>query len=94
MDNNTLFSLFSLSKKLSDESLRLAVQDHFQKWGSVMNVKVLRDWLGRPYAFVQYEVSISLCTIGRYDGPSYCLSILARVYLMPKKHFKKHRAAY
>ncbi|KAI8879830.1 hypothetical protein K501DRAFT_276191 [Backusella circina FSU 941] len=47
--------LSSLSKKLSDASLRMAVQDHFQKWGPILNVKVLRDWLCRPYAFVQYE---------------------------------------
>lgn len=46
----------SLNKNVPDDELTSNVSDHFQQWGKVMGVKVLQDWLKRPYAFVQYEV--------------------------------------
>ncbi|CAO3626579.1 unnamed protein product [Mucor hiemalis] len=46
----------SLNKNVPDDELTSNVSDHFQQWGKVMGVKVLQDWLKRPYAFVQYEL--------------------------------------
>ncbi|CAG8455915.1 9638_t:CDS:2 [Ambispora leptoticha] len=45
----------SLSTNKPDAQLQKAVLEHFIKWGTVMNVKVLKDPQQRPYAFVQYE---------------------------------------
>lgn len=33
-----------------------SVTEHFKKWGPLLNVKVLKDWMQRPYSFVQFEV--------------------------------------
>ncbi|KAJ3163074.1 hypothetical protein HDU86_002243 [Geranomyces michiganensis] len=45
----------SLSSARSDIDLNLAVTLHFQQWGTLLNVKVLKDWMNRPYAFVQFK---------------------------------------
>ncbi|KAI9028830.1 hypothetical protein CLU79DRAFT_514269 [Phycomyces nitens] len=45
----------SLTKEKNDEELNVSVSNHFVRWGKLLNVKVLKDWMGRPYAFVQYE---------------------------------------
>ncbi|KAG0177758.1 hypothetical protein DFQ29_004460 [Apophysomyces sp. BC1021] len=45
----------SLTKEKNDEQLNVSVSNHFTQWGVLLNVKVLKDWMGRPYAFVQYE---------------------------------------
>ncbi|KAI8592238.1 hypothetical protein BDZ88DRAFT_504812 [Geranomyces variabilis] len=45
----------SLSSARSDIDLHRAVTLHFQQWGTLMNVKVLKDWLNRPFAFVQFK---------------------------------------
>ncbi|KAJ3075847.1 hypothetical protein HDU99_001461, partial [Rhizoclosmatium hyalinum] len=45
----------SLSTSVSESDLQNHVIQHFAKWGPLTNVKVLKDWLARPYAFVQYE---------------------------------------
>ncbi|CAO3649650.1 unnamed protein product [Mucor fragilis] len=45
----------SLNKDLKDADLKTSVYEHFLKWGHIMSVKVFKDWLKRPYAFVQYE---------------------------------------
>ncbi|KAI8609996.1 hypothetical protein BC830DRAFT_1221930 [Chytriomyces sp. MP71] len=45
----------SLSSAHSDVELQESVQSHFLQWGNLTNVKVLKDWLARPYAFVQFE---------------------------------------
>ncbi|KAJ3104952.1 hypothetical protein HDU97_008700 [Phlyctochytrium planicorne] len=45
----------SLSSARTDEQLFKSVSEHVVKWGSLANVKVLKDWMGRPYAFVQFE---------------------------------------
>ncbi|ORY41639.1 RNA-binding domain-containing protein [Rhizoclosmatium globosum] len=45
----------SLSTSVSESDLQNHVIQHFSKWGALTNVKVLKDWLARPYAFVQYE---------------------------------------
>ncbi|KND02844.1 hypothetical protein, variant [Spizellomyces punctatus DAOM BR117] len=45
----------SLSSSRTDEQLHESVTNHFERWGKLMNVKVLKDWLARPYAFVQFE---------------------------------------
>lgn len=44
----------SLCSTLSDDELSISVTNHFQQWGSLATVKVLRDTCNRPYAFVQY----------------------------------------
>ncbi|OAD68391.1 hypothetical protein PHYBLDRAFT_150567 [Phycomyces blakesleeanus NRRL 1555(-)] len=48
----------SLTKEKNDEELNLSVSNHFVRWGKLLNVKVLKDWMGRPYAFVQYETIV------------------------------------
>ncbi|KAI8365647.1 hypothetical protein EDC96DRAFT_187803 [Choanephora cucurbitarum] len=45
----------SLSKDVPDEELQSDVFQHFLQWGTLSSVKVLKDWLKRPYAFVQFE---------------------------------------
>ncbi|KAJ3079139.1 hypothetical protein HK102_004000 [Quaeritorhiza haematococci] len=45
----------SLSSARTDEQLCESVTKHFQAYGPLLNVKVLKDWLSRPYAFVQFE---------------------------------------
>ncbi|KAH8550260.1 hypothetical protein BGW37DRAFT_540014 [Umbelopsis sp. PMI_123] len=44
----------SLSKVLKDSELSASVFQHFSQWGLVLNVKVFRDWMQRPYGFVQF----------------------------------------
>ncbi|GAB5588637.1 hypothetical protein Unana1_03537 [Umbelopsis nana] len=44
----------SLSKLLKDSELNASVTAHFSQWGTVLNVKVFRDWMQRPYGFVQF----------------------------------------
>lgn len=41
---------------MPDEDLNMNVFNHFKQWGQLLNVKVLKDGLRRPYAFVQFEV--------------------------------------
>lgn len=58
---NVSFDLFrsppsSLAATQTDAQLVRSVTEHFQKWGTLMNVKVLKDWMQRPYSFVQFEV--------------------------------------
>lgn len=55
--NLLLFYPFSLSKLLKDSDLSTSVLQHFSHWGLVLNVKVFRDWMQRPYGFVQFAVS-------------------------------------
>ncbi|KAF9134303.1 hypothetical protein BGW39_007472 [Mortierella sp. 14UC] len=45
----------SLAATRTDSQLVESVTEHFQKWGVLMNVKVLKDWMQRPYSFVQFE---------------------------------------
>ncbi|KAL2917132.1 hypothetical protein HK105_203196 [Polyrhizophydium stewartii] len=45
----------SLSAARSDVELQESVTNHFAGWGELLNVKVLKDWAGRPYAFVQFR---------------------------------------
>ncbi|KAI7876058.1 RNA-binding domain-containing protein [Lichtheimia hyalospora FSU 10163] len=44
----------SLAKEKSDRELHRSVWRHFSQWGRLLHVKVLKDWMSRPYAFVQY----------------------------------------
>ncbi|KAJ1514710.1 hypothetical protein HMI55_004440 [Coelomomyces lativittatus] len=48
----------SLNAQRTDEQLTESVTKHFCKWGKLMNVKVMKDWMHRPYAFVQYNVCL------------------------------------
>jgi len=48
--------LNSLAASKSDAELSESVTRHFEKWGTLRNVKVLKDWMQRPYSFVQFEV--------------------------------------
>jgi hypothetical protein len=48
--------MYSLPSDKKEEELLDAVADYFEKYGRLAHVKVLKDWLARPYAFVQYEV--------------------------------------
>ncbi|KAJ3416298.1 hypothetical protein HDV05_002238 [Chytridiales sp. JEL 0842] len=45
----------SLSSARTDDQLLESVTTHFRQWGPLSNVKVLKDWLSRPYAFVQFD---------------------------------------
>lgn len=45
----------SLNALKTDDSLQASVQHQFGIYGDIMDVKVMRDPQGRPYAFVQYE---------------------------------------
>lgn len=64
----------SLSKLLKDSELCHSVAQHFAQWGTVLNVKVFRDWMQRPYGFVQFEVGgspnaiKSLCSTNNNDN--------------------------
>ncbi|KAG0017704.1 hypothetical protein BGZ81_010563 [Podila clonocystis] len=44
----------SLCSTRSESELVDSVTKHFSKWGPLLNVKVLKDWAGRPYSFVQF----------------------------------------
>jgi hypothetical protein len=50
--------IYSLNKEIKDEDLHSSVCHLFENWGPLLSVKVFKDWLKRPYAFVQYEVRI------------------------------------
>ncbi|TPX46076.1 hypothetical protein SeLEV6574_g03425 [Synchytrium endobioticum] len=45
----------SLSSSRTDDQLQESVTNHFEQWGILLHVKVLKDVMSRPYAFVQYE---------------------------------------
>ncbi|KAG0348943.1 hypothetical protein BG004_003426 [Podila humilis] len=45
----------SLCSMRTEAELTESVTRHFNKWGPLLHVKVLRDWLQRPYSFVQFE---------------------------------------
>ncbi|ODQ50537.1 RNA-binding domain-containing protein, partial [Saitoella complicata NRRL Y-17804] len=45
----------SLAASRTDEQLLASVSAHFAKWGPPLHVKVLKDPLQRPYAFVQFS---------------------------------------
>lgn len=45
----------SLSSSRTDEQLQESVLHHFQQWGEIVDVKVMKDWANRPYAFVQFR---------------------------------------
>ncbi|KAF9365002.1 hypothetical protein BGX34_011761 [Mortierella sp. NVP85] len=45
----------SLAASRTDTQLMESVTEHFKKWGRLLNVKVLKDWMQRPYSFVQFE---------------------------------------
>ncbi|KAG0262788.1 hypothetical protein BG011_009709 [Mortierella polycephala] len=45
----------SLAATKTDVQLVESVTDHFKEWGPLLNVKVLKDWMQRPYSFVQFE---------------------------------------
>ncbi|KAI8093901.1 uncharacterized protein BX664DRAFT_330929 [Halteromyces radiatus] len=49
------FFMISLNKQKTGEELNISVYNHFMQWGKLINVKVLKDWMERPYAFVQFE---------------------------------------
>ncbi|CCH44732.1 Polyadenylate-binding protein, cytoplasmic and nuclear [Wickerhamomyces ciferrii] len=44
----------SLASSKTDDELSISVTKHFEQWGTLALVKVLRDPSNRPYAFVQY----------------------------------------
>ncbi|TPX38357.1 hypothetical protein SmJEL517_g00344 [Synchytrium microbalum] len=45
----------SLSSSRTDEQLQESVSKHFEQWGTLLHVKVLKDVMSRPYSFVQFE---------------------------------------
>ncbi|KAI8991272.1 hypothetical protein BDF20DRAFT_997187 [Mycotypha africana] len=63
----------SLNKDIEDDELQQAVYAHFQRWGDLLGVKVFKDWLGRPYAFVQYE-SVSDSRVALKEAPGTILN--------------------
>lgn len=54
----TMHCYNSLSAQSTDEQLQDDVTEHFGQWGPILSVKVSRDWMNRPFAFVQYEVGL------------------------------------
>ncbi|EPY51830.1 RNA-binding protein M [Schizosaccharomyces cryophilus OY26] len=44
----------SLNSSLTESQLTVSVENYFQKWGPLLHVKVLKDWLQRSYSFVQF----------------------------------------
>ncbi|KAG0329004.1 hypothetical protein BG000_000254, partial [Podila horticola] len=44
----------SLCSTRTEAELVDSVTKHFSKWGPLLNIKVLKDWAGRPYSFVQF----------------------------------------
>ncbi|CEI94923.1 hypothetical protein RMCBS344292_09125 [Rhizopus microsporus] len=40
-----------VARSISDNELNRSVFDLFRQYGKLLNVKTLRDWMGRPYAF-------------------------------------------
>ncbi|EPX70669.1 RNA-binding protein M [Schizosaccharomyces octosporus yFS286] len=44
----------SLNSSLSESQLTVSVKTFFQKYGPLLHVKVLKDWLQRSYSFVQF----------------------------------------
>ncbi|KAI7907186.1 uncharacterized protein BX663DRAFT_131085 [Cokeromyces recurvatus] len=63
----------SLNKHLEDQELHDSVLKHFKQWGQIIGVKVFKDWLKRPYAFVQYE-NISHCKLALKEAPGTILN--------------------
>ncbi|KAI9469813.1 MAG: hypothetical protein EXX96DRAFT_587522 [Benjaminiella poitrasii] len=63
----------SLNKHLEDQELHNSVLNHFKQWGQIIGVKVFKDWLKRPYAFVQYEF-VSHCKIALKEAPGTMLN--------------------
>ncbi|ORZ05065.1 hypothetical protein BCR42DRAFT_428629 [Absidia repens] len=45
----------SLNKHKTEDALNVSVYQKFEKWGKLLHVKVFKDCMNRPYAFVQYE---------------------------------------
>ncbi|KAF9585678.1 hypothetical protein BGW38_001261 [Lunasporangiospora selenospora] len=45
----------SLAATRTDAQLVDSVTAHFKEWGTLLNVKVLKDSMQRPYSFVQFE---------------------------------------
>lgn len=78
----------SLNRDLKDADLKANVHEHFLQWGHIMSVKVFRDWLKRPYAFVQYEVC--LCNISSKRTESLIISHMVwrciRLSMIVNKH--------
>lgn len=50
----------SLSKRITTKELTLSLRSHFEQWGEIISINVLKDRKGRPYGFIQYEVSLVL----------------------------------
>ncbi|ORZ05474.1 hypothetical protein BCR42DRAFT_496736 [Absidia repens] len=45
----------SLNKNIAVKELILSLHKHFEQWGTIISVKVSKDSMNRPYAFIQYE---------------------------------------
>ncbi|KAJ9066144.1 hypothetical protein DSO57_1012543 [Entomophthora muscae] len=45
----------SLVSSRTEKQLQESVTDHFERWGALDNVKVLKDSMNRPYSFVQFR---------------------------------------
>ncbi|OZJ05566.1 hypothetical protein BZG36_01716 [Bifiguratus adelaidae] len=63
----------SLVSSKSDEELQVSVTTHFNQWGELLHVKVLKDWMNRPYAFVQFK---DLKAMLSHFGPIEDITIL------------------
>jgi RNA recognition motif-containing protein len=50
-----LFVASLVSSKAENELAR-SVSKHFSQWGKLVDVKVMKDSMGRPYGFVQYKL--------------------------------------
>ncbi|GAA5801009.1 hypothetical protein HPULCUR_006449 [Helicostylum pulchrum] len=57
-----------VARNLQDAELTSSVYHHFERWGTLLGVKVLKDWQKRPYAFVQFE-SEEDCRVALQEAP-------------------------
>ncbi|CEP12874.1 hypothetical protein [Parasitella parasitica] len=74
----------SLDRNIKDVDLKTSVYEHFMKWGHIQSVKVFKDWLKRPYAFVQYE-SVNDCKQALKEAQNTSING-RRIRCEPAKH--------
>ncbi|KAI8901236.1 hypothetical protein BC833DRAFT_562613 [Globomyces pollinis-pini] len=52
---NACLFVASLCSAKSESELSITVTNYFSQWGTLLHVKVLKDWKSRPFAFVQFK---------------------------------------
>jgi hypothetical protein len=84
----------SLAASRTDTQLMESVTEHFKKWGRLLNVKVLKDWMQRPYSFVQFEVCQHFSSIpAEMRGLSlrvFCVTVVLSVLIVHRGRATSH----